>query len=340
MFRSRAARAAVGGAVAVTLAAGCSAAAGGAGKNGQGSADVATGGKDFGDARKQTAALGTDAAPGRFPRTIKQAMGTTTLKARPKRVVVLDVGELDNVVALGVRPVGVAYSEGSQKMPAYLANKAGNPASVGTINQLNLEKIASLKPDLILGSKLRAARLYAKLAAIAPTVFSIRPGYTWKENFRLNAAALDRSKQAGTEIKAYEDRAKRLGEKLGKKRPTISMVRFLPDRIRLYANDSFIGTILKDAGLPRPASENVADLAVEVSPEQIGRADADYVFYGTYGPADKTDAGSVTSGKLWKGLGAVKKGHSARVLDETWYLGLGVSAANEVLDDLGRLVRN
>ncbi|HEY3683010.1 MAG TPA: iron-siderophore ABC transporter substrate-binding protein [Streptosporangiaceae bacterium] len=338
MFRSRVVRAALGGLLAVALAAGCSAGGEGDGKNGQGSTDVAAGGKDFGDARKATAALGTDAAPGRFPRTIKQAMGATTIKSRPKRVIVLDVGELDNVVALGIRPVGVAYSEGSQKMPAYLAKQAGKPESVGTINQLNLEKIASLRPDLILGSKLRAAQLYTKLAAIAPTVFSIRPGFTWKENFRLNAAALDRTKQANTEISAYEDRARKLGARLGKKRPTISMVRFLPDRIRLYANQSFIGTILDDAGLPRPASEDVDDLAVEVSPEQIGKADADYVFYGTYGPSDKTDAGPVTSGKLWKQLGAVKKGRSARVSDETWYLGLGVSAANAVLDDLGRLV--
>ena len=338
MFKSRLVRAILGGALAFGLATGCAAADGGS-QTQQGSKDVATGGKGFSDARKLTAGYGTDARPGQYPRTIKQAMGTTTIKSRPKRVIVLDVGELDNVIALGIRPVGVAYSEGSQKMPAYLAGKAGKPASVGTINQLNLEKIASLKPDLILGSKLRAAQLYTKLAAIAPTVFSVRPGYTWKENLRLNAAALDRTAQADRALAAYHKRARKLGKEIGKDKPSISMVRFMPGRLRLYANQSFIGTILHDTGLPRPAVQNVDDLAVEVSPEQIGKADADYLFYATYGPEDKSDTGTVTNGKLWRGLGAVKSGHSARVNDETWYLGLGTNAADEVLNDLGRLIR-
>jgi iron complex transport system substrate-binding protein len=84
----------------------------GAGSATKDSKSVAKGGKDFGDAAEKTAALGTDARPGQWPRTIKHAMGSTEIKAQPKRVVVLDVGELDNVVSLGVRPVGVALSEG------------------------------------------------------------------------------------------------------------------------------------------------------------------------------------------------------------------------------------
>jgi iron complex transport system substrate-binding protein len=61
--------------------------------------------------------------------------------------------------------------------PSYLAGKAQGIKTVGGISELNLEAIAALKPDLILGSKLRANDLYDKLSAIAPTVFSIRPGF-------------------------------------------------------------------------------------------------------------------------------------------------------------------
>jgi len=340
VFRSRVLRTLGGVALALALANGCASGNNDA-QDGQGSTDVAAGGDDFGDAAKTTAGYGTDAAPGRFPRTITHAMGKTTIDAKPERVVALDVGELDNIVSLGIKPVGVAYSEGSPEMPGYLATDAGTPTSVGTIKSLNLEKIAALKPDLILGSKLRSAQLYDKLSAIAPTVFSIRPGFTWKENFRLNAAALGRAPQADKAIADYEKRARRLGAKAGKAdadKPTISMVRFLPDRIRLYGNKSFIGTILRDAVLPRPTVQDVDDLAVEVSREQIGKADGDYVFYGTYGPTDKTDENAVTSGKLWKKLDGVADGHSHRVSDETWYLGLGVRAADRVLDDLERLI--
>lgn len=297
-------------------------------------AAVATGGKDFGDAAKKTAAYGTDAKAGQFPRTVTHAMGSTELDSAPKRVVVLDVGEFDNVVSLGVKPVGYAPSEGDAAIPSYLKKDAGNPKSVGTINSLNLEAIAGLKPDLILGSQLRAADKYDELSKIAPTVFSIRPGFTWKENYLLNAAALDKSAEARTELDAYEAEAKQLGQDIGPDKPTISMVRYLPDKIRLYAKASFIGTILEDTGLPRPANQQINELAAEISPEKIDDADADWIFTGVYGDAKATERDTARSNPLWKNLKAVKSGQAKDVSDETWYLGLGVTSARLVLDDL------
>ncbi|WP_329530018.1 iron-siderophore ABC transporter substrate-binding protein [Streptomyces sp. NBC_01450] len=331
-------------AAALSLAA-CGSDSSGNGKEGSASAEagsgakdsksVAKGGKDFADAAEKTAALGTDAKAGQWPRTIKHAMGSTEIKAQPKRVVVLDVGELDNVVSLGVKPVGLAPTEGSPELPSYLKKDAGTPKNIGTINSLNLEAIAALKPDLILGSQLRAADSYDELSKIAPTVFSIRPGFTWKENYLLNAAALDKTAQAKANLAAYEKRAKALGAELGSHKPTVSMVRYLPDGvIRLYGNDSFIGTILKDVGIPRPKNQDIADLAAEVSAENIDQADADWIFTGVYGDPKATDKSKAQGNPLWKNLKAVKDGHAYDVPDETWYLGLGVTAANAVLDDL------
>lgn len=300
-----------------------------------GKKSVAQGGEDFAKAAEDTAKMGTDAKPGEWPRTIEHAMGETELKAQPKRVVVLDVGELDNVVSLGIKPVGLAPTEGSPELPSYLKKDAGTPKNVGTINNLNLEAIAALKPDLILGSQLRAADKYDELSQIAPTVFSLRPGFTWKENYLLNAAALDKTAQAKANLAAYEKKAKALGDKLGAKKPTVSMVRYLPDGvIRLYANASFIGTILKDVGIPRPKNQDIEDLAAEISAENIDQADADYIFTGVYGDPKATDKSKAQANPLWKNLGAVKSGHAFDVPDETWYLGLGVTAADEVLDDL------
>lgn len=297
-------------------------------------AAVATGGKDFADAAKKTAAYGTDAAAGEFPRTVTHAMGRTEIKATPKRVVVLDVGEFDNVVSLGLKPVGYAPSEGDAAIPSYLKKDAGEPKSVGTINNLNLEAIAGLQPDLILGSQLRAADKYDELSKIAPTVFSIRPGFTWKENYLLNAQALDRTKQAEANLTAYEEKAVELGEDIGPDKPTVSMVRYLPDRLRLYAKASFIGTILEDVGLPRPKNQQINDLAAEISPERIDEADADWIFTGVYGDAKATQRDTARSNPLWKNLKAVKEGRAKDVSDETWYLGLGVTSAVLVLDDL------
>ncbi|WP_433175471.1 ABC transporter substrate-binding protein [Actinoallomurus sp. CA-150999] len=329
-------------ALAITAVLSLGACGGGSAENGkEGSSakkekqSVAKGGKDFASAAEKTAAMGTDAKPGQWPRTITHAMGRTVIKAQPKRVVVLDVGELDNVVSLGIKPVGLAPTEGSPELPSYLKNDAGTPKNVGTINSLNLEAIAALKPDLILGSQLRAADSYDELSKIAPTVFSIRPGFTWKENYLLNAAALDRTAQAKAKLAEYDKKAKALGAKLGAKKPTVSMVRFMPNGVvRLYANASFIGTILKDVGIPRPKNQDVNELAAEVSAENIDKADADYIFTGVYGDPKATDKSKAQSNPLWKNLKAVKDGHAYDVPDETWYLGLGVTAADSVLNDL------
>lgn len=308
-------------------------------KNGSGSKSVAQGGEGFAKAAENTAKMGTKAKPGAFPRTIEHAMGKTELKAKPKRVVVLDVGELDNVVSLGVKPVGYAPTEGDDGIPGYLRKDAGSPKNVGTINSLNLEAIAALKPDLILGSELRAAKMYPQLSKIAPTVFSIRPGFTWKENYLLNAAALDEQAEAKDRLAAYEKKAEQLGEDIGEaakggEGPTVTMLRYMPGKIRLYAKASFIGTVLEDTGIERPKNQQINDLATEVSPEKIDEADADWIFTGVYGDAKKTDRAKAEDNPLWKKLGAVQKGQAKNVPDETWYLGLGVTAANEVLGDL------
>lgn len=306
-------------------------------KAGAGNADVATGGERFSTADKATAALGTDAKPGVFPRTITHAAGTTELKTKPKRVVVLDTGELDEVLALGVTPVGIPTTDGANPTPAYLAGKVKGIATVGKIQELNLEAIAALKPDLILGSQLRADKLYAQLSAIAPTVFSIRPGFPWKENFLLASKALGDETKAVEILNEYADNAAALKQDITDK-PTISLLRFMPGKTRLYGNKSFIGVILQDVGLPRPKDQDFDELAIEISPENVQQADADRIYYSSYGAADATAESQVLNGPVWPTLSAVKAGHATAVDDGTWFLGLGPIGAEQVLKDLRKLL--
>lgn len=298
-----------------------------------GNTDVATGGKDFGTADEKTAALGSDAAPGEFPRTVDHALGTTEIEKRPERVVVLDTGELDDVLALGITPVGMVTTEGAQPVPAYLAEETKGVETVGTISELDLEKIASLEPDLILGSQLRADKLYDELEAIAPTVFSIRPGFPWKENFLLVGDALGLEEEATAELNEYGREVKALGDSVTGD-PTISLVRFMPGKLRLYGNASLIGVILADAGLARPEIQDVDDLAVEISPEKLDEADGDVIFYSSYGEPGATGETEALQTSQWTNLPAVKNGKAHRVDDDVWFLGLGPIGAKQVVKDL------
>ncbi|MEU5892427.1 iron-siderophore ABC transporter substrate-binding protein [Streptomyces sp. NPDC047461] len=284
-------------------------------------------------------------AGGVFPRTLKTAMGDVKIPSRPKRVVVLDTGELDDVTLLGIDPVGAVAphfkTEGG--FPTYLKGELKNTADVGPLLEPNLEKIASLEPDLILSSKVRHEKVYDKLSAIAPTVFTETTGGVWKENLKVHAKALGLEKEATAELKEYETRAKALGEAIRKKdggtMPTASVVRFIAGPTRLYQSNSYSGVVLHDIGFKRPSSQVSNDPEVtmkDVSPEQIDQADADLVFVTSADVDDKTQKKQVTSNPVWKSLPAVKNGKVFEVPDETWMSGIGVQAAEQMLADVAK----
>ncbi|MFC5148543.1 ABC transporter substrate-binding protein [Streptomyces aureoversilis] len=277
-----------------------------------------------------------------FPRSITHAMGTTEIKQKPKRVVVLDTGELDDVTMLGIEPVGAVspHMKTEGGFPQYLSAKTKNTKDVGPMAEPNIERIISLKPDLILSSKVRHAKVYDRLKAVAPTVFTETTGAPWKENLKVHAKALGLEKEAETAMSAYEKRAKALGEEIKKKNngtmPTASVVRFVAGPTRLYQKASFSGIVLSDTGLRRPASQDVDAPMTDVSPEQIDKADADLVFVTVADDPEKTQQSAVQDNPLWKGLGAVKNDKVFQVPDETWMSGIGIQAANRVVDDIAK----
>ncbi|MEV0372137.1 iron-siderophore ABC transporter substrate-binding protein [Streptomyces sp. NPDC050636] len=284
-------------------------------------------------------------ASGAFPRTVKTVKGDVKIPAQPKRVVVLDTGELDDVTMLGIKPVGAVspHMKTEGGFPAYLKDKVKDVTDVGPLLEPNLEKIASLRPDLILSSKVRHDKVYDKLQKLAPTVFTETTGGPWKANLKVHAEALGLEKQAAKQLKAYESQAKALGEVIKKKydgkMPSASVVRFVAGPTRLYQKSSFSGVVLNDIGLARPKSQSSTDPVnpmLNVSPEEIDKAEADLVFVTVADEPDKTQKKDVTSNPVWKDLGAVKNDKVFDVPDETWMSGIGVQAAKHMLADVAK----
>ncbi|QLQ35084.1 ABC transporter substrate-binding protein [Micromonospora robiginosa] len=275
-------------------------------------------------------------------REITHAMGATKVPAEPKRVVVLDTDKIDTALSLGVTPVGAATAGEAKSWPTYFgADKLAGITEVGVLTEPDLEAINALKPDLILGSKFRQEKFYDELSAIAPTVFTEKVGVTWKENFLLDGAALGKEQQAKDLLAAYEKRAKDFGAKLGDADARkISIVRFIPGNIRVYGPDSFSGIVVGDTGLGRPERQRLEGKEDKrfdlVSAERVNEVDGDVVFVTAYGEKAAAEQAKVTTGSLWQGLSAVKAGKAHVVSDEVWMTGIGVGAANKILDDLAK----
>jgi iron complex transport system substrate-binding protein len=283
-----------------------------------------------------SAAPAASTADAAFPRTVEHAMGTTELAERPERVVVLDTGELDSVLSLDVTPVGAVTTDVSDGFLSYLADGAADVKVVGTIAEPDLEGIAALAPDLILSNKVRHEALYEQLSQIAPTVFAERVGAVWKDNFRLAAEALGLEEEAEGRLEEYETRAAALGESLGDPAgTTVSAVRFVDGVIRVYTPESFLGTVLADAGLdqltlPTDRTPTFAELGAE----QLTSADADIVLFSSYGGAEDSGEAAVVAGPLWPRLGAVAEGRAHAVEDDVFFTGIGLTAANLIVEDL------
>ncbi|MPZ13189.1 MAG: ABC transporter substrate-binding protein [Chloroflexi bacterium] len=269
-------------------------------------------------------------------RMIRHALGEARVPASPQRVVVLETGALDCTLALGITPIGAATALPSDNLSRYLEPRTEGIRTVGNMARPDLAAVAVLKPDLILTSTVRHKALAERLALLAPTVFTESVGATWKENLTLYAQALNRSEVAERLLGEYAGRVDEFRRRMGKRPETlrVSAVRSLPGHARIYLKRSFIGTILEDAGLPRPPAQDRDMFAVRATEHRIPDLDGDVVFIFYYGRDEDAALDTLIQHPDWMQLGAVKRGRVYEVDDEAWALGLGPLAAGLVLDDL------
>lgn len=89
-----------------------------------------------------------------FPVTIEHKYGTTEITSEPQRIVTLGLSDHDVVLALGSKPVGVVdwFKERPFGIWPWAQPLWGDiqPDIVGERDEYNMEKIAALKPDLII----------------------------------------------------------------------------------------------------------------------------------------------------------------------------------------------
>jgi len=267
------------------------------------------------------------------------AMGEVEIPANPQRIVVLDGPMLDAALSVGVTPVGATTGFANDPFPAYLGDATEGIANVGTIVEPNLEAIIQLEPDLIISTKVRHEAMHSVLMEIAPTVFSETIGATWQDDFLLYTDAMNRRAEAETVVADWQARVSAFQQATDGERQewNISIVRFLPDAVRLYHRASYIGTILDELELPRPESQQGTDILAfseEISAEQINLADGSHIFACAWGALDDTPVDAFTTNPLWQTLEAVKNDQVYWVNDDYWMVGIGYIAANLVVDDL------
>jgi len=293
--------------------------------------------------RIMPAGKGSGLADGVFPRDVAHFAGTTRIESPPQRVVVLATGQADGLLTLGLTPVGSTAAKGAETIPGYLLTQFPGQAdalravtALGVRGEPNMEALAALEPDLVLlnAAGAEGKDTYLRISAVAPAVVTQGTGLHWKEDLLLMADALGRTAQAQGILDRHHAAAASFGAGVAGT-PTVSLLRRNGDRIRIFCVASFGGSVLEDAGLARPVSQQATDTtSIDISEEKLADADGDWIFHAVQG-GDQT---KLTGLPLWPSLGAVTAGHAVTVDDDAFYLNTGPTAARLVLETIQQAI--
>nr|WP_296779963.1 iron-siderophore ABC transporter substrate-binding protein [Rhodococcus sp. (in: high G+C Gram-positive bacteria)] len=291
---------------------------------------------------RETAGLCPEAAPldptgveGTI-RPVGHAEGISDVPADPMRIVVLDPASLDASCALGLweRVVGAATvdpnfrGDGDQEL--YLGTGIARIPSVGVVGAPDVDSIASLSPDLIIGADTLGSDTYDALSDIAPTVFTTS-SRGWKDTFLQSAAALGRGDTGFSELARFSADAEQVGRDTNATQTQASVVRFLPDSIVTDGPDTFASQVLTEIGVQRPQTQ--LSESVTVPSDDVSAAEGDIVYVRFDGDDGETFGRSVMTGTPWEDLGSVKDGRVFTVNDTVWS-GSGIVAARAMLADV------
>lgn len=241
--------------------------------------------------------------------------------------------------------VGATTFEGdADPFASFLPDEETDPITSVGYTELNLEVIAGLDPDLIVGSEQFMADAYPRLSEVAPAVaIDYIPQVDWKADERLLGDVLGRRQAIDEHIAAYEARVASLREALGDRLDdlTVTCIRLVEDEIRVHTRFHFAGAVLHEVGIQRPVPQRSDDPDENImtwSAERIADLDADVILFmvggGGFDAATAAQAlARYEDNPLWLGLTAVRR-TAVHAVDPTYWLSGGVRAANLILDDL------
>lgn len=271
-------------------------------------------------------------------RDIQHVMGTTSVPDRPVRVVALTNEATEDLLALGVVPVGAVRSANADPWFDHVAKALVDTTLVGEELAPSLETIVALEPDLILGNKKRHEAIYGQLSAIAPTVYVENVTGQWRDNLAVYAEAVGKVDKGKAILDAYANRVSAIRTQLGERvNEKVGLVRFIAGQNYAYNNDSFSGSILRDIGFARPEAQDKPGLAEPITLERIPELDGDRLLHFSYETGDggaSKEAETWMASPLWQNLDVVKAGHVHGVSDTVWATAGGILAAHLALDDI------
>ena len=271
-------------------------------------------------------------------KTIVHDFGTTELKKAPKRIVILDnlYGEI--LDPLDITPVGATTGQADSQELSTLFKKQYKDAkviSVGWQGNPDLDKIAELKPDLILMTG-EQEDLYDKLSEIAPTVgYQINTDENWDyhETSLKVAEIFDKRDEMKKDLDRLDAReavfAENVKAKFGDQK--LMYLRVTDNDIRYYAYGHF-GYLYDTYHFNRAETFNPDDMFQVIDPDKLKDINPDLLIV----QADSQELldNKLKNSPVWTSLKAVQNNKVIYADYSTYMLGFGIVSQEAIMKQI------
>lgn len=271
-------------------------------------------------------------------KTIVHDFGTTELKKAPKRIVILDnlYGEI--LDPLDITPVGATTGQADSQEFSTLFKKQYKDAkvvSVGWQGSPDLDKIAELKPDLILMTG-EQEDLYEELSDIAPTVgYQINTDENWDyhETSLKVAEIFDKRDEMKKDLDRVDAReavfAENVKAKFGDQK--LMYLRVTDNDVRYYAYGHF-GYLYDTYHFNRAETFNPDDMFQVIDPDKLKDINPDLLIV-------QADSQELLDNKLkntpvWTSLKAVQNNKVIYADYSTYMLGFGIVSQEAIMKQI------
>ena len=271
-------------------------------------------------------------------KTIVHDFGTTELKKAPKRIVILDnlYGEI--LDPLHITPVGATTGQADSQEFSTLFKKQYKDAkvvSIGWQGNPDLDKIAELKPDLILMTG-EQEDLYDELSEIAPTVgYQINTDENWDyhETSLKVAEIFDKRDEMKKDLDRVDAReavfAENVKAKFGNQK--LMYLRVTDNDIRYYAYGHF-GYLYDTYHFNRAETFNPDDMFQVINPDKLKDINPDLLIV----QADSQELldNKLKNNPVWSSLKAVQNNKVIYADYSTYMLGFGIVSQEAIMKQI------
>lgn len=283
---------------------------------------AACGSRDDGDG-------GTDTAEGAI--SVDTLNGPVNLDEPATRVVAVEWSLAEDLLALGIEPVGMADIEGYRDWVAAGPQPGDDVTDIGARDEPSLEQIEALDPDLILTDDNRAVTNLADLQAIAPTYSSDFYGQdggqlqTMRDTFTDIAVLTGREAEAEDVLAELDARAEEFEAAISESDASKT---FLLTQgytfegaatVRVFGKPTIASELLESAGMTNGWTDKVDDYGLaDVDVEGLLKADPSSSLIYVAQPNDNIFTGELANNPVYKGLDFVKQGRVHPIDPGAW----------------------